>query len=206
VLFVPPCRPPDRGDKIRKDAVQGVLRCGAETSASENKIGAAGLLANDISVTLTISRRNEAWIRWFLGDGMAVASVTPRVRTIVICDDVSASLTEDRVFTLECARLHLQATSFPCRAALNVFLLLSSARRGTYYGKILVVNERNDKLIRYVKFDATFGENNELLPLCVDIGECAFPEAGTYTFEVYFSARGGGEAIKSELPFRVLSH
>jgi hypothetical protein len=52
---------------------------------------------------------------------MAVAAVTPRVRTIVIrtiviCDDVSASLTENGVFTLEGVRLHMQATSFPYRA------------------------------------------------------------------------------------------
>ena len=45
---------------------------------------------------------------------MAVAAVTPRVRTIVICDDVSASLTENGVFTLEGVRLHLEAASFPC--------------------------------------------------------------------------------------------
>ena len=34
---------------------------------------------------------------------MAVVALTPRVRTIVVCDDVSVSLIEDRVFTLrEC--------------------------------------------------------------------------------------------------------
>jgi hypothetical protein len=136
---------------------------------------------------------------------MAVAAVTPRVRTIVICDDVSVSLTEDDVFTLEGVRLHLEAAAFPCRAALNLFLLLSCSRKGKYPGKILVVNERSDKPIRYVKFVATFHEDNELLPLYVDVGDCEFPEAGLYTFEVYFSARGGGEALKGEHPFTVRS-
>ena len=42
---------------------------------------------------------------------MAIAAVTPRVRTIVICDDVSASFTETGVFTLECVRSHLEAAS-----------------------------------------------------------------------------------------------
>ena len=87
---------------------------------------------------------------------MAVAAVTPRVRTIVICDNVSASLTENGVFTLEGVRLHLEASSFPCRAALSLFLLLSSPRKGRYSGKILVVNERSDRPIRYVKFLARF--------------------------------------------------
>src|SRR5438876_1489780 len=122
---------------------------------------------------------------------MAVAAMTPRVRTIVICDNVSASVTEDGVFTLEGVRLHLEAASFPCRAVLSLFLLLSSPRKGRYSGKILVVNERSDRPIRYVKFLATFQEDNELLPLYVEVGDCMFPEAGLYTFEIYFSGRGG---------------
>jgi hypothetical protein len=137
---------------------------------------------------------------------MAVAAVTPRVRTIVICDDVSPSLTEIGVFTLEGVRLHLEAPAFPHRAALSLFLLLSCPRNGTYSGKILVVNDQNDKPICYVKFLAIFRENNELLPLYVEIGNCIFPEPGPYRFEVYFSARGGADALKGEHPFTVLSH
>src|SRR6266478_3986142 len=98
---------------------------------------------------------------------MAVAAVTPRVRTIVICDGVSTSLTEDSVFTLEGVRLQLEAASFPCRAALSMFMLLSCPRKGSYSGKVVVINERTDKSIRYVKFRATFQEDNELLPLYV---------------------------------------
>jgi len=136
---------------------------------------------------------------------MAMAAVTPRVRTIVICDDVSPSLAETGVFTLEGVRLNLDASTFPYRAALNLYLLLSSPRKGRYSGKILVVNERNNKPIRYVKFLATFDEDNELLPLYVEIGNCVFPEPGQYGFEVYFSARDGGDALKGEHPFTVFS-
>src|SRR5262249_30077222 len=141
-----------------------------------------------------------------LGDArMAVAAVTPWVRTIVICDDVSASLTKNGVYTLEGVRLHLEAASFPCRAALSLFLVLSSPRKGRYAGKILVVNERSDRPIRYMKFHATFQEDNELLLLFVEVGDCVFPEAGLYSFAIYFSARDGGEALKGEHPFTVLS-
>ena len=132
---------------------------------------------------------------------MAIAAVTPRVRTIV----VSASFTETGVFTLEGVRSHLEAASFPCSAALSLFLLLSCPRKGRYSGKILVVNERNDKPIRYVKFSATFQADNELLPLYVEVGDCVFPEAGLYSFEIHFSARDGGDALKGEHPFTVLS-
>jgi hypothetical protein len=132
---------------------------------------------------------------------MAVAAVTPRIRSIVVCDDVSASLTEERVFTLEGVRQHLDATIFPCRASLNLYVLLSSARKGRYAGRILVVNELDDKAVRYVKFLAVFQEDHELLPLYIDIGECAFPDAGQYRFEIYFSPRNGGETLKGEHPF-----
>ena len=135
---------------------------------------------------------------------MAAAALTPRVRTIVICDDISASLTENGVFTLQGIRLRLEAASFPCRAAFVLFLLLSCARKGRYAGKVLVVNEREDRPIRYAKFLPTFREDNELLPFYVDVGECVFPEPGHYNFEVYFSARDGGEALKGEHPFTVL--
>jgi hypothetical protein len=111
---------------------------------------------------------------------MAIAAVTPRVRTIVICDEVSASLTEDNVFALEGVRQHLRAESFPFRSTLTVFLLLSCPRKGKYSGKILIVNEQNDKPIRYEKFVATFQEDNELLPLIVEIDNCIFPEASQY--------------------------
>ena len=116
---------------------------------------------------------------------MAVAAVTPRVRTIVICDNVSARVAENGVFTLEGVRWRLEAPSFPFRAALSLFLLLSCARKGTYSGKILIVNEQTDKAVRYVKCAATFREDNELLPLCIALGDCGFPEAGQYSIEVY---------------------
>jgi hypothetical protein len=135
---------------------------------------------------------------------MPVAALTPRVRTIVICDAVSASRTEDRVFTLKGVRQHLEAASFPLRAKLRVYLLLSSPRKGKYAGKILVINERNDRRIRYTKFAAEFEEDNELLPGYVNIDNCVFPEAGHYNFQVYFTAHDG-EALKGEHSFKVLS-
>src|SRR5438876_8861836 len=117
------------------------------------------LLAAFSAVRLSFSRRGALITQ---GTWMAVAPVTPRVRTIVICDDVSASPTEEGVFTLEGVRQHLEAGSFPCRVSLNLFLLLSSPRKGKYAGKILVVNEQANKAVRYVKFIATFEEDNEL--------------------------------------------
>jgi hypothetical protein len=136
---------------------------------------------------------------------MAVAALTPRVRSIIICDDIFTSATAEDVFTLEGVRLHIGATSLPLRAEINLFMIASSVRKGNYAGKILVVNQQTDKLTRYVKFFATFDGTNELVPLAVFLGGCSFPAAGQYRFEIYFAAPGGHEALKGELPFYVLS-
>ena len=81
---------------------------------------------------------------------------------------------------------------------------LQRAQRKKYAGRILIVNEQTDRVSRYLKFAATFVQDNELLPLYLSVGECAFPEAGLYRFEVYFSARGtGAEVLKGEHPFIV---
>ncbi len=136
---------------------------------------------------------------------MAVAAVTPRVRTIVVCDDVAESQFEDGVFTLEGVRQQVRALSFPCRVELSLFMALSSPRKGQYSGRVLIVKERNDRCIRYAKFVADFDQDNEILPLCVELGDCSFPEAGRYNFEIYFAGPNGGEALKAEHPFAVVS-
>ena len=133
---------------------------------------------------------------------MAIAAVAPRVRTIVFCDAVAASPTEDGVFTLEGVRQRLTAESFPWRATLRVFLVGSSPRKGRFTGKILVVKEPEDRWIRYMKFVAAFEEDNEVAPVIVDAEGCVFPAAGQYVVEVFFDARGG-EALKGEHPFVV---
>jgi hypothetical protein len=134
---------------------------------------------------------------------MPVAAVTPRVRTIVICDDVAASEIEHGVFTLEGVRHQLVAESFPLRSALNRYLL-SSARKGRYSGTVLLVNEGTDRVVRQLEFVARFDHDNVLLPMYLELGRCVFPEAGAYRFEIYFSARGH-EVLKGEYPFHVLS-
>jgi hypothetical protein len=131
---------------------------------------------------------------------MSAVALTPRVRTLVVCDEVTASETEAGVFTLEGVRQHIAAESFPCLFRPSLFLLLSSPRKGTYRGKVLVVSERTDHAIRYVRFPAAFEEDNELLPLYLDVGDCAFPEPGLYTFQVWFTAANGEEALKAEHP------
>jgi hypothetical protein len=137
---------------------------------------------------------------------MPAAALTPRVRILVVCDEVIASDTEAGVFTLEGVRQHLLAASFPWPARLGLFLLLSSARKGTYQGKVVIVNESTDRVIRYVKLEARFDEDNEFFALGLQFGDCEFPEPGSYTFQVWFSARDGQEVMKGEHPFHVLSN
>ncbi len=135
---------------------------------------------------------------------MATAALTPRVRTLVICDDVAASLTEDRVFTLEGVRFEFVASHFPFRASVFVFLALSSSRKGIFPGEILLVNEQSEKVLRYVKFVAEFSGDNQLMPCALDLGDCFFPNGGLYRLEVYFSVQGAN-ALKGEHPLTIFA-
>jgi hypothetical protein len=134
---------------------------------------------------------------------MSDASLTPRVRSLLVCDDVIASEVENGVFTLEGVRQQVTADTFPWKVQLNLFLLLSSARKGTYQGKVVLVHDETNKSARYVKFRAKFGEDNEILPLYVGLGWCPFAEAGQYTLQVFFAPPEGSDVLKGELPFVV---
>lgn len=138
------------------------------------------------------------------GTEMDLAALTPRVRILVVCDDVLTSETEAGVFNLEGVRQHLTVRSVPIAAPLNLFLLLSNPRHGTYEGKVLVVHDGTDRTVRYVRFAVAFQEDNEVLPLWLDLGVCEFPEPGSYTFQVWFSSPQGGDALKGELPFHIV--
>ncbi len=124
---------------------------------------------------------------------------------MAICDDVIADDLEDGVFTLERVRQCLSSGSFPFLADLNVFLLLSSARKGTYPGKVLLIEDETNKTRRYLEFQVTFAEDHLMLPTYVELSQCQFPGPGSYTFEGWFTAQDGREVQKAEQPFLVLS-
>ena len=71
---------------------------------------------------------------------MATAALTPRVRTIVICDDVSASLTKLESSRWRAFVFEFVTSQLPIRAPLYIFLALSSARKGTFPGYVLLIN------------------------------------------------------------------
>jgi hypothetical protein len=145
-----------------------------------------------------------AWTMGLPGrTGMSAAALTPRVRILVLCDEVVESETEEGVFTLEGVRQQLVGDAFPLRASLNLFVVLFSARTGNYRGNVVVVNARTDKAIRYLKFQVGFDSDSQIVPMAMDLGSCAFPEPGPYMIQVWFSPGEGQDVLKAELPFNV---
>lgn len=136
---------------------------------------------------------------------MSSASILPRVRVMAVCDQVEASETEDHVFNLTGVRYYVQADTFPYRAALQLYLLLSCARAGMYNGYVLVVDEGTEKIVGRVGIQPTFEEDLELLPIRVSIA-CQFRHAGQYTFQVWFFQPDleKADVVKAEQPFYVL--
>ena len=137
---------------------------------------------------------------------MTAASVTPRVRIMVICDEGSPSDTEEGVFTLEGVRQHVLAPTFPYFRDLNLFLLLSNPRQGEYDGWVRVVDNQSGKVIRYVPFIAKFEKDYDALPAVLEVRNCRFRQEGEHTFEIWFKAPNGQDVLKGELPFHVLAN
>ena len=133
---------------------------------------------------------------------MAAAALTPRVRIMAICDGVRKSKTEDGVFHLKGVRQKMTADAFPFAPSLSVFLLLASARPGEFPGSIRVIHDRTDKTIFYTHLHPrpTFGTNDDFLAHRTPIG-CSFPEAGRYSFQVWFFQEQGNDVLKGEMPF-----
>jgi hypothetical protein len=135
---------------------------------------------------------------------MSAAALTPRVRILVVCDEVIASDIEEGVYTLEGVRQHVVAETLPCRRSLSAFLVLSCSRKGTYTGRVQVVDIDEGRTLRYKKLRPVFDHDNDQLSLAVDLGECEFPDPGTYLVQVWLAPRSGAEVQKGELTFRVL--
>jgi hypothetical protein len=137
---------------------------------------------------------------------MSAAALTPRVRILVLCDEVIESETEQGVFTLVGVRQQLVGSPFPLPASLSLFLVLSSPRQGTYQGNVVIVRVQTDKALRYSKFEVEFDEDHQVVPLYLDLGLCEFPEPGLYMVQLWFSPAQGQDVLKAELPFDVLEN
>src|SRR5262249_44647307 len=137
---------------------------------------------------------------------MPAAALTPRMRIMVLCEEVVPSEIESGVFNLEGVRQHLFARAFPCRCSLSLFLGLSSTRKGRFQGKVLLVddNDPEARSLRYVKFLVTFEADNEQVSFFVALGQCVFPKPGSYSFQVWFSAKNSNDVLKAEHSFTVL--
>lgn len=133
------------------------------------------------------------------------AALTPRVRTLMVCDGVRASRVEESVFHLRGARFQLRAGSFPLRRRLQLFLILSSPRPGTFPGYVKVIDDSTDRTIYYGRIEPPpqFPPDADLLPLVLPI-TVRFPQAGRYTVQVWFFQETAADILKMEQPFDVL--
>jgi len=134
-----------------------------------------------------------------------VASLTPRVRLVAVCDRARESLTEAGVYHLRGVRQHLVAPTFPFVASrLWLFLVLSSPRPGTCPGYLRVVDAVTDKAIFFAHLapDPHFEVGDETLAAAARL-RCSFPRAGRYLVQVWFYQQQGSDVLKAELPLAV---
>jgi hypothetical protein len=133
------------------------------------------------------------------------ASLTPRVRTFVVCDGIRASRIEEDVFHLRGARSHIFAAAFPVRRRLRLFLVLSSPRPGRHPSYVKIVDDETDQAVFYGQVDPSpvFPDAEVLLPLDLPI-QVRFPKAGRYTIQLWFFQETASDILKLEQPFHVV--
>jgi|SRR5438552_7200238 len=83
-------------------------------------------------------------------------ALTPRVRTLVVCDGIRASRIEANVYHLRGARTHIFAEAFPVRRRLRLFLILSSPRPGRYPSYVKIIDDQTDQAVFYGQVDPCF--------------------------------------------------
>jgi hypothetical protein len=138
-------------------------------------------------------------------ESCVIAALTPRVRTLVICDGIRASNREDNVFHLRGARYHLVADSFPVRRRLRLFSVLSSPRPGRFPGYVRILNDQTDQAVFYGQIEPSpwFPDAGVLLPLDLPV-HARFPQSGRYTVQLWFFQETSADVLKMEQPFYVL--
>jgi len=133
------------------------------------------------------------------------AALTPRVRTLVVCDGIRASRREDNVFHLRGARYHLVADSFPWCRRLRLFAVLSSQRAGRFPGYVKILDDQTDQAVFYGQIEPSplFPDAGDLLPLDLPIHP-RFPQAGRYTVQLWFFQETSADVLKMEQPLYLL--
>ena len=133
-------------------------------------------------------------------------ALTPRVRTLVVCDGIRASRIEANVYHLRGARTHIFAEAFPVRRRLRLFLILSSPRPGRFPSYVKVVDDETYQVVFYGQVDPSplFPDAEDLLPLDLPI-RVRFPRAGRYTLQLWFFQETTDDVLKMEQPFYVLA-
>jgi len=132
------------------------------------------------------------------------AALTLRVRTLVVCDGIRASKTEENVFHLRGARSHLFANAFPFRRLLRLFLVLSSPRPGRFPSYVKVIDDQNDQAVFYGQIDPSplFPDAGDWLPLDVP-DHVRFPRPGRYTVQLWFFQETAADVLKMEQPLYI---
>lgn len=129
---------------------------------------------------------------------MSGAALTPRVRTLVVCDEAVASDIEDGVFALEGVRYGFGSEAFPCTRSFWIYLLLTYPRGGRFDGEVLMSPFAENRMLRIATFTADFDANPGVHALTVEFNNCTFPTPGSYLIQVRFWTSSGAVLKKDD--------
>jgi hypothetical protein len=133
------------------------------------------------------------------------AALTPRVRTLVVCEHATERKGEPGVFDLTGVREKLSTDKLPASFNLSVFMLLSRPCPGQFPGEVLVIRQGDDKAVWSSKFSVCFDQDHATIPVAIDLDRCKFTAPGNFLLQVWFPHPDGGSAcLKGECHFSIL--
>ncbi len=129
-------------------------------------------------------------------------ALTPRVRVLLVCDDIQPSEDEENVFHLWGTRYQMFADAFPVWCQLRVFLIVSHVHPGRYPAYVSVIDERAEESLFDGRIVAEFSEDGGYCAFDMPVS-IEFPSEGRYWVQVAFGSDVRSAILKKEEPFHV---
>jgi hypothetical protein len=121
---------------------------------------------------------------------MTDTPVSPRVHTLVVCDDIELVADEPDVFNLLGVRTGFPANGFPYTHPQLCVYVQATGYPGTAALRIAVVHgDSDEEEFVYPDQEIPFDGPLRVLPLYWYLEDCTFPEAGIYYVQVYCGDR-----------------
>jgi hypothetical protein len=121
---------------------------------------------------------------------MAALPASPRVRAMVLCDEIMPTVAENDVYDLLGVRTEIRAAAFPhVHPRLAVYLQVSG-HQGTADCHVIIIRAEDESEIAVAPIQTLHLAGPLFIaPIWWTIDDCSFPEPGVCYVQAYFGAK-----------------